>query len=137
MYRYRWEGRCLRLKTSTFKRCHIICQLGSGPDDVDGVKAMYLEPTFRPSYSQVGRGHRLSNVIYMTRFVVQNKRQKRVWYKCYWTRSMSREIFGHNWSRCSSFLSIIVHLPIDIFQFFFKECLIPYSKFIDNFLTMS
>ena len=27
------------LKTSTFKSCHIICQLGSAVDNVDGVKA--------------------------------------------------------------------------------------------------
>ena len=39
MSRYRREGRCLRLKTSTFKSCHIICQLGSALDNVDGVKA--------------------------------------------------------------------------------------------------
>ena len=42
----RWEGRCLRLKTSTFKPCHIICQRGLGPNSVDGVKAVFLEPTF-------------------------------------------------------------------------------------------
>ena len=30
MFGYRWEGRCSRLKTSTCKPCHIICQLGSG-----------------------------------------------------------------------------------------------------------
>jgi hypothetical protein len=46
MFRYRWEGRCLRLKTSTFKSCHIICQLGSALDNVEGVKAGLLEPTF-------------------------------------------------------------------------------------------
>ena len=39
--RYRWEGRCLKLKTSTFKPCHIICQLGSELDSVDGVKAVF------------------------------------------------------------------------------------------------
>ena len=49
MSRYRWEGQCVRLKTSTFKPCDIICQLGSALDDVDGVKAMFLEPTFRLS----------------------------------------------------------------------------------------
>jgi hypothetical protein len=32
MSRYRWEGRWLRLKTSTFKPYHIICQLGSTLD---------------------------------------------------------------------------------------------------------
>ena len=37
----------MRLKTSTFKPCHIICQLGSALDNVDGVKASLLEPTFR------------------------------------------------------------------------------------------
>jgi hypothetical protein len=47
MSRYRWEGRCLRLKTSTFKPCHIICQLGSALDNVDDVKAGFLEPSFR------------------------------------------------------------------------------------------
>jgi hypothetical protein len=31
----------LRLKASTFKPCHIICQLGLGLDIVDGVKAMF------------------------------------------------------------------------------------------------
>ena len=45
----RWEGWCLRLKTSTFKQCHIICQLGSALDNVDGVKAVFLEPTFKLS----------------------------------------------------------------------------------------
>ena len=39
-------GRCLGLKTSTFKPCHIICRLGSALDNVDGVKARLLEPTF-------------------------------------------------------------------------------------------
>ena len=56
--RYQWEGRCLRLKTSSFKSCHIICQLGSGLDSVDGVKVVFLERTFRLSYNQVGRGHK-------------------------------------------------------------------------------
>ena len=42
MSRYQLGGRCLRLKTSTFKPCHIICQLGSGLDSVDGVKAVFL-----------------------------------------------------------------------------------------------
>jgi hypothetical protein len=37
----------LRLKTSTFKPCYIICQLGSALDNVDGVKAVFLEPSFR------------------------------------------------------------------------------------------
>ena len=41
MSRYRWEGRCLRLKTSIFKSCHIICQLGSAVDNVDGVKDVF------------------------------------------------------------------------------------------------
>jgi hypothetical protein len=49
MSRYRWEGRCLRPKTSTFKPCHIICQLGSALDNVDGVEAVFLEPSFRLS----------------------------------------------------------------------------------------
>ena len=47
--RYRWEGPCLRLKTSTFKPCHIICQLGLVLDSVDGVKAVFSELTFRLS----------------------------------------------------------------------------------------
>jgi hypothetical protein len=49
MFRYRWEGRCLRLKTFTFKPCHVIGQLGSALDNVEGVKAGFLEPTFRLS----------------------------------------------------------------------------------------
>ena len=46
---YQWEGRCLRLKTSTFKPCHIMCQLGLALDNVDGVGAGLLEPTFSRS----------------------------------------------------------------------------------------
>jgi hypothetical protein len=42
MSRYRWEDQCLRLKTSTFKPCYIICQLGLTLDNIDGVKAMFL-----------------------------------------------------------------------------------------------
>ena len=49
MSRYRWDGQCLRLKTSIFKPCHIICQLGSRLDSVDGVHTVFLEPTFRLS----------------------------------------------------------------------------------------
>ena len=49
MFRYIWESRCLRHKSSTFKPCHIIFQLGSRLDSVDGVKAMFLESTFRLS----------------------------------------------------------------------------------------
>ena len=49
MSRYQWEGQCLRLKTSTFEPCHIICQLGSALDNVDGVKAVFLEPSYRLS----------------------------------------------------------------------------------------
>ena len=49
MSRYRWEGRCLRLKTSTFKPCHIICQLSLTLNNVDDVKAVFLKPTFRLS----------------------------------------------------------------------------------------
>ena len=56
MSRYQWEGRCLRLKTSTFKPCHILCQQGLGIDRADGVKA-FLEWTFRLSQSYVGKGH--------------------------------------------------------------------------------
>jgi hypothetical protein len=36
-------------KTSTFEPCHIICQLGSALDNVNGVKAVFLEPSFRLS----------------------------------------------------------------------------------------
>jgi hypothetical protein len=43
MSRYRWEGQFLRLKTSTFKPCHIICQLELGLDSVDGVEAVFLK----------------------------------------------------------------------------------------------
>ena len=46
MSRYWWEDRCWRLKTSTFKPCHIICQLGWGVDSVEGVKAVFWEPNF-------------------------------------------------------------------------------------------
>ena len=46
MSRYRWEGRCLGLKTLPFK-------LGLALDSVNGVKAMFLEPTFR----LIGRSH--------------------------------------------------------------------------------
>ena len=49
MSRYRWEGWWLRLKPSTFKPRHIICQLGSALDNVDGVKAVFLEPSFKLS----------------------------------------------------------------------------------------
>ena len=44
------------LKTSAFQPCHIICQLGSGLDSVDGVKAMFLEPTFRALRKSSGKG---------------------------------------------------------------------------------
>ena len=44
MFRYRWDGQCLRLKTSIFKPCHIVCQLGSTLNNVDGLKAGLLEP---------------------------------------------------------------------------------------------
>jgi hypothetical protein len=37
----------LRLKTSTFKPCHIICQLGLALDNVDGVKGVFIELSFR------------------------------------------------------------------------------------------
>ena len=37
----------MRMKTFTFKPWHIICQLGLTLDSVDGVKAMFLKPTFR------------------------------------------------------------------------------------------
>ena len=50
MSRYRWEGQCLRLRTSTFKSCHIFCQPGLGLDSVNGMKAMFLELFFSNSY---------------------------------------------------------------------------------------
>ena len=34
-------------KTSTFKPCQIICELGSAIDNVDGVEAKFYEPSFR------------------------------------------------------------------------------------------
>ena len=37
------EGRCLRFETSAFNPYHVLCQLGSGLDNVDGVKAVFLE----------------------------------------------------------------------------------------------
>ena len=43
-------------KISTFKPCHIICQLGLALDNVDGVKVVFLDASFRLSESQVGRG---------------------------------------------------------------------------------
>ena len=33
--RYQWEGRCLRLKTSVIKPCHVLCQLGLGLETND------------------------------------------------------------------------------------------------------
>ena len=56
MSRYQWEGQCLRIESSTFKPCHIICLLGSALDNVDGVKAVSLKPTFRLGQSQSGKG---------------------------------------------------------------------------------
>ena len=45
--RYRREGRRVRLiKPPLLNPCHIICQLGSALDNVDSVKAVFLEPTF-------------------------------------------------------------------------------------------
>ena len=46
MLRYRWEGRCFGLKTSTIKPCYIICQLGLTLDNVNCVKAGFFKPTF-------------------------------------------------------------------------------------------
>ena len=40
-------GWCLELKTSTFKPCHVICQLGSALDNIDVVEVEFLKPTFR------------------------------------------------------------------------------------------
>jgi hypothetical protein len=56
MSKYRWEDQCLSLKTSTFKPCYIIYQLGLGPNSVNAVRAVFLEPTSRLSYRRVGRG---------------------------------------------------------------------------------
>ena len=42
-----WEGWWLMLKTSTFEPCDIICQLGSGPDSVDGVKAVFWKTDYQ------------------------------------------------------------------------------------------
>ena len=53
MFRYQWEVRCMRLKTSTLKPRHIICQLGSGLDNIDGAKILFLKLTFRISKTQV------------------------------------------------------------------------------------
>ena len=39
-------GSGLRLKNSTFKPCHIIGQLGSGPYSVDGVEGRVLRTNF-------------------------------------------------------------------------------------------
>ena len=47
--RYQWESRYLRLKISAKKPCHILCHLGMGLDIADGVKAVFLEQTFRVS----------------------------------------------------------------------------------------
>ena len=46
MSRYQWEGQCLRLKTSTFKPCQIICELGLALDNVDGVKVVFFSFNF-------------------------------------------------------------------------------------------
>jgi hypothetical protein len=51
MSRYRWEGWCLRLKTSTFEPCHIICQLGPALDNV------HVNVMWRPGFGfWVGMG---------------------------------------------------------------------------------
>jgi hypothetical protein len=49
--RYQWEGRCLRLRISVIKPCHVLCQLGLG---------LEINDLFRLSefiQSQMGRGH--------------------------------------------------------------------------------
>jgi hypothetical protein len=43
------RGQSLRLTTFAFEPCHIIGQLGSELDSVDGAKAVILEQTFRLS----------------------------------------------------------------------------------------
>ena len=35
------EGSVLEVETSTFKVCHIICQLGSALNNVDGVNVVF------------------------------------------------------------------------------------------------
>ena len=47
VFMYRWEDQCLKLKTSSFKPCHILCQLGLELDNVNGVNVVCLERTFR------------------------------------------------------------------------------------------
>lgn len=42
-------GRCTKLKPSAFKPCHVLCQLNLGLNNIDGVKAVFLERTFRVS----------------------------------------------------------------------------------------
>ena len=46
----------LRLKASTLKPWHIICQLGSGLDSVDGVKAVFLKTTFQAQLKSTEKG---------------------------------------------------------------------------------
>ena len=35
------------LQPPLLEPCHIICQVGSGLENVEGVPAMFLEPTFK------------------------------------------------------------------------------------------
>ena len=55
MSRYQWEGWCLKLKTSTFKPCHIIWQLGSAQYNVDVVKAVFLNQLLGLAKVKLGR----------------------------------------------------------------------------------
>ena len=80
MSRYPREGRCLRLKTSAFKPCHILCQLGLGLDRADGVKAMSFEQTFKLSWSRVEKRTQLSYIgVYYNHIPTSRKcRQKHI-----------------------------------------------------------
>jgi hypothetical protein len=41
------RGSVLEVQNLHFKPRHVLCQLGSRLDNIDGVEAMFLEPTFR------------------------------------------------------------------------------------------
>ena len=54
MFKYQREG---EIKPPLLKTpCHIICQLGGALDGVGGVKAVFLEPTFRLNFQKCGEG---------------------------------------------------------------------------------
>ena len=46
------------LKLPLLKPCSVLCQLNSGLDNIDGVKAVFLERIFRLNQSRVGSGHK-------------------------------------------------------------------------------